>query len=61
MSTSTVDANAFQTQTDAQPRRHRVDPKSKEFVHELMRCFNQGRQIAIAEYHAAQTAGRKVS
>jgi hypothetical protein len=61
MSTSTVEANAAQSHSDAQGRRHRVDPKSKEFVHELMRCFNQGRQIAIDEHHAAQAAVRKAS
>lgn len=42
-------ANAV-VETSTGQRRHRVDPRSPEFTHLLMRCFNEARQEAIEKY-----------
>jgi len=55
MNTSTLETAPEKIVAGASTKKHLVDPKSPEFVHELMRCFNRGRQKAIAEFNAART------
>ena len=45
-----------QVEASTEQRRHKVDPRTPEFTHELMRCFNEARQIAIREYLDAQAS-----
>jgi|GEM_PF-3395010 len=50
----------FRKETEAKPR-HQVDPRSKDFVHVLMQCFNTGRRVAIEEAEQLSAAKTQAS
>ena len=54
MNTTLLETANASVKDSTEQRRHRVDPRTPEFTHVLMRCFNEGRQIAIREYLDAQ-------